>query len=160
MTVLEDPVGAVVWVGQRARVRAGGNPALPDSGGPYLEPTVVSHADRDNILVREELFGPVLVVQTFTDDREALEMAVSLNDHDGWYLGVQWHPEDTAHRDPQQARILRPSSPRRARDGARLRPCVRPARALRSWSRSCAGWSSCRASACSTVRRQQRPRSR
>jgi putative glutamine amidotransferase len=32
--------------------------------------------------------------------------AVSLEGHDGWYLGVQWHPEDTAATDQQQARIF------------------------------------------------------
>lgn len=32
--------------------------------------------------------------------------AVALDDHDGWYLGVQWHPEDTAATDPQQAGVF------------------------------------------------------
>lgn len=32
--------------------------------------------------------------------------AVTLVDHDGWYLGVQWHPEDTAGADPQQAAVF------------------------------------------------------
>lgn len=32
--------------------------------------------------------------------------AVALEDHSGWYLGVQWHPEDTAASDPQQAGIF------------------------------------------------------
>jgi putative glutamine amidotransferase len=32
--------------------------------------------------------------------------AVTLEGHDGWYLGVQWHPEDTADTDPQQAGIF------------------------------------------------------
>ena len=33
--------------------------------------------------------------------------AVTLQDHAGWYLGVQWHPEDTAATDPVQAEIFR-----------------------------------------------------
>ena len=33
--------------------------------------------------------------------------AVTLADHDGWYLGVQWHPEDSAGTDPVQAKIFR-----------------------------------------------------
>jgi len=33
--------------------------------------------------------------------------AVTLENHGGWYLGVQWHPEDTAARDPVQAEIFR-----------------------------------------------------
>ncbi|HEX8518305.1 MAG TPA: gamma-glutamyl-gamma-aminobutyrate hydrolase family protein [Pseudonocardia sp.] len=33
--------------------------------------------------------------------------AVTLDDHPGWYLGVQWHPEDTAATDPVQAALFR-----------------------------------------------------
>jgi len=33
--------------------------------------------------------------------------AVTIDDHDGWYLGVQWHPEDSADTDPLQAGIFR-----------------------------------------------------
>lgn len=33
--------------------------------------------------------------------------AVTLDGHDGWYLGVQWHPEDTADTDPRQAALFR-----------------------------------------------------
>lgn len=33
--------------------------------------------------------------------------AVTLQDHKGWYLGVQWHPEDSAATDPVQAEIFR-----------------------------------------------------
>ncbi len=33
--------------------------------------------------------------------------AVTLQDHEGWYLGVQWHPEDSAATDPVQAEIFR-----------------------------------------------------
>ncbi len=32
--------------------------------------------------------------------------AVALDGHDGWYLGVQWHPEDTAATDVQQAGVF------------------------------------------------------
>lgn len=32
--------------------------------------------------------------------------AVALDDAAGWYLGVQWHPEDTAATDAQQARVF------------------------------------------------------
>ena len=33
--------------------------------------------------------------------------AVTLQDHAGWYLGVQWHPEDSAATDPVQAEVFR-----------------------------------------------------
>jgi gamma-glutamyl-gamma-aminobutyraldehyde dehydrogenase len=58
-----------------ARLRAGGRATRVDSGGPYLEPTVVTDASPDNVLVREELFGPVLAVQTFRDEAEAVSLA-------------------------------------------------------------------------------------
>lgn len=32
--------------------------------------------------------------------------AVELAGHDGWYVGVQWHPEDTAAEDPEQAALF------------------------------------------------------
>ena len=32
--------------------------------------------------------------------------AVTLDDHAGWYLGVQWHPEDSAASDRQQAAVF------------------------------------------------------
>lgn len=32
--------------------------------------------------------------------------AVTLDGHDGWYLGVQWHPEDTAATDAHQAGVF------------------------------------------------------
>ena len=60
---------------QGATLRAGGAPALLDSGGPYLQPTVVTGAEPDNVLVREELFGPVLAVQVFSDEAEAVQVA-------------------------------------------------------------------------------------
>ena len=41
--------------------------------------------------------------------------AVALDGHDGWYLGVQWHPEDTAATDPS-----RRVSSSRVREGAWL----------------------------------------
>jgi len=60
---------------QGARLRTGGAPTLVETGGPYLQPTVVSDADRDNVLVRDEIFGPVLAVQVFADEAEAVEIA-------------------------------------------------------------------------------------
>jgi len=31
---------------------------------------------------------------------------VTIRGHEGWYLGVQWHPEDTADSDPVQAAVF------------------------------------------------------
>jgi len=45
--------------------------------------------------------------------------ALTLDDHDGWFRGVQWHPEDTAGTDPAQAALF---------EGL-----IRAARSPRSW---------------------------
>ncbi len=60
---------------QGATLRVGGTRSRVESGGPYLDPTVVTDVGRLNVLVREELFAPVLAVQTFGDEAEALDIA-------------------------------------------------------------------------------------
>ena len=62
-------------VAQGARLLTGGAPALAETGGSYLEPTVLCDAARDNVLIRQEIFGPVLAVQTVRDEDEALAVA-------------------------------------------------------------------------------------
>ncbi|HEX6969176.1 MAG TPA: gamma-glutamyl-gamma-aminobutyrate hydrolase family protein, partial [Micromonosporaceae bacterium] len=44
--------------------------------------------------------------------------AFELPDHAGWFLGVQWHPEDTAETDPAQAAVFA-ALVAAARDGRR-----------------------------------------
>jgi betaine-aldehyde dehydrogenase len=58
-----------------ASVDAGGHrvPALGD--GFFLEPTVVSGIQQDDEAVQHEIFGPVITVQRFTDEDEALRWA-------------------------------------------------------------------------------------
>jgi len=60
---------------QGARLVTGGAPAHVDSGGCYLEPTVLTDASPTNVVVREEIFGPVLAVQTVRDEAEAIAVA-------------------------------------------------------------------------------------
>lgn len=57
-----------------ATVVGGGGRAEPigTAAGPFLQPTVVRADDDDNPLVREEVFGPVVVVQPAEDLRAAL----------------------------------------------------------------------------------------
>ena len=56
-----------------ATVRAGGHP-IPGPG--YLfEPTVVSGLRQDDALVQDEVFGPVITVQRFTDEDQAVRWA-------------------------------------------------------------------------------------
>jgi len=53
-------------------VVGGGRPALD---GSWFEPTVVANLTQDDEIVRQEVFGPVLTVQRFTDEAQALAMA-------------------------------------------------------------------------------------
>lgn len=48
--------------------------------------------------------GDGLVVIAEADD--GVIEAVRLDGHDGWFLGVQWHPEDTCASDPTQAALF------------------------------------------------------
>jgi aldehyde dehydrogenase (NAD+) len=51
----------------------GGN--IVEGEGAFMEATVVTGVDRENLLFNEELFGPVLSVTKFGEDAEALELA-------------------------------------------------------------------------------------
>ena len=59
-----------------ARVLIGGsvNPAL---GGLYYQPTLLAGAAPGSRILTEEVFGPVLTVQTFSSEDEAVELANS-----------------------------------------------------------------------------------
>jgi succinate-semialdehyde dehydrogenase/glutarate-semialdehyde dehydrogenase len=76
--VNEDTVGKVdelvrAAVAAGSRVVTGG--ARPDRAGFYFEPTVLADVPPDAQILREEIFGPVAPVVTFTDDAEAIRMA-------------------------------------------------------------------------------------
>jgi acyl-CoA reductase-like NAD-dependent aldehyde dehydrogenase len=58
-----------------ARVLTGGVRAEPVPGGAYMGPTLISVEDRRDPIVTEEVFGPVLVIQTADDVDHALELA-------------------------------------------------------------------------------------
>ena len=53
----------------------GGNRAMTDTGGYYMEPTVVAGVAPTHRLFREEVFGPVLAVTPFTTESEATQLA-------------------------------------------------------------------------------------
>jgi acyl-CoA reductase-like NAD-dependent aldehyde dehydrogenase len=63
-------------------VTGGGSP-----GGWFVEPTVFDNVDSTMRLVKEEVFGPVLAVQTFTGTRQAIEV---MNDTDFGLLACVW----------------------------------------------------------------------
>ncbi|TFW29426.1 aldehyde dehydrogenase [Massilia horti] len=58
-----------------ARLLAGGSAARVDSGGLFIEPTLFDQVDASMTIAREEIFGPVLSVLTFTDLDEAVRQA-------------------------------------------------------------------------------------
>jgi betaine-aldehyde dehydrogenase len=53
-------------------VTGGGRPELP---GSFLEPTVVANLEQDDKMIQDEIFGPVLTVQRFSDEEGAIEWA-------------------------------------------------------------------------------------
>lgn len=56
-------------------VLGGGCPEGDLADGAFMEPTIVTGVGKDDLLFREELFGPVLAVTTFSNEEEALELA-------------------------------------------------------------------------------------
>jgi gamma-glutamyl-gamma-aminobutyraldehyde dehydrogenase/4-guanidinobutyraldehyde dehydrogenase/NAD-dependent aldehyde dehydrogenase len=60
-----------------ARLLAGGAAARAQSGGLYIEPTLFDQVDGSMRIAREEIFGPVLSVLSFTDLDDAVRQANS-----------------------------------------------------------------------------------
>ena len=60
-----------------ARLLAGGQAARAETGGLYIEPTLFDGVDASMRIAREEIFGPVLSVLSFTDLDEAIRQANS-----------------------------------------------------------------------------------
>lgn len=58
-----------------ARLVAGGEQALRETGGCYVQPTIFDGVTGGMTIAREEIFGPVLSVMTFTDAAEAVQQA-------------------------------------------------------------------------------------
>ncbi len=58
-----------------ARLLSGGQQARLDSGGYYVEPTLFDQVDGSMSIAREEIFGPVLSVLSFTDIDDAVRQA-------------------------------------------------------------------------------------
>jgi len=58
-----------------AKLLAGGEQALVETGGCYIQPTIFDGVRADMKIVREEIFGPVLAVQGFTDVADVVRQA-------------------------------------------------------------------------------------
>jgi acyl-CoA reductase-like NAD-dependent aldehyde dehydrogenase len=58
-----------------AALLAGGEQALTDTGGYYVQPTVFAGVTNEMTIAREEIFGPVLSVLAFSDAAQAVQVA-------------------------------------------------------------------------------------
>jgi gamma-glutamyl-gamma-aminobutyraldehyde dehydrogenase len=83
-------------VAEGARIAFGGRRALQDTGGYYVEATVLDAVRPQMRVSREEIFGPVLTVTGFREDSEALQMA---NDSFYGLAAAVWTQDmNVAHR--------------------------------------------------------------
>jgi betaine-aldehyde dehydrogenase len=71
---LEKVEGFIHRLPTHARVVTGGK-ADRSGGGYFFEPTVVVDVRQDDEIVQEEVFGPVMTVQRFTSESEAVQLA-------------------------------------------------------------------------------------
>ncbi|WP_205618217.1 aldehyde dehydrogenase [Thioclava indica] len=60
---------------QSSRLVAGGERMTINGSDAFIQPTIFADVPRDARIVREEIFGPVLSVQTFGSDEEAIALA-------------------------------------------------------------------------------------
>ena len=67
--------GFIENIPSHATVSAGGNRRTDLGDGFYLEPTVLSGLLQDDDAIQQEIFGPVITVQRFTDEDEAIRWA-------------------------------------------------------------------------------------
>ncbi|MCX2934252.1 aldehyde dehydrogenase family protein [Mycobacterium sp. CVI_P3] len=84
-----DSVHAYVEAGQAegAKLLCGGGIPAHMTGGFYYEPTILVDARNDMKVCRDEIFGPVLTVIPYDEEREAIEIA---NDSEYGLAGGVW----------------------------------------------------------------------
>jgi len=100
-----DTVAEYVDIGRSegASLVAGGKQVMADSGGYYHEPTIFSEVDNNMRIAREEIFGPVMSVMSFTDADEAVAIA---NDSIYGLAGAVWSRNiNTAHKVATAVRV-------------------------------------------------------
>ncbi len=72
---LERVSGFLHRLPDHASVLAGGSRVTSLANGYFVEPTVVDGLQQDDEAIQNEIFGPVITVQRFTDEEEALRWA-------------------------------------------------------------------------------------
>lgn len=70
---LERLTGFMSRIPAHAKIETGGKRA--ERKGFFFEPTVISGLKQDDEMIQNEIFGPVITVQTFTDEADALTKA-------------------------------------------------------------------------------------
>ncbi|MBX3194459.1 MAG: gamma-aminobutyraldehyde dehydrogenase [Microbacteriaceae bacterium] len=70
-------MGVIEALPSNAEIRAGG--ARQGDTGYYIEPTVVAGLEQTDDAIQNEIFGPVITVQRFRDEAQALEWANGVN---------------------------------------------------------------------------------
>jgi len=83
-------------IAEGAKVAFGGRQVMQDSGGYYVEATVLDAVQPSMKVAQEEIFGPVLTVSTFREEAEALAKA---NDSIYGLAAAVWTADmNVAHR--------------------------------------------------------------
>jgi 4-(gamma-glutamylamino)butanal dehydrogenase len=72
-----ERVLSYIAVGEKegAKIALGGKRVMAETGGFYIEPTILDNARNDMRIAQEEIFGPVVVVIPFDDEAEAIRLA-------------------------------------------------------------------------------------
>lgn len=97
LTQLEGNLGFVAKAQEQgAEIALGGSQVLQETGGWYMEPTIVTGVKSSNEIAQKEVFGPVLAVSRFSTDQEAVTQANS-TDY-GLAAGVWTSNLGRAHR--------------------------------------------------------------
>ena len=79
-----------------ARLSSGGEQILADTGGYYMQPTILNGVSPQMRIAQEEVFGPVLSVIPFSDEEEAARIANCT--HYGLAAGIWTKDLGRAHR--------------------------------------------------------------
>jgi len=98
----EKVTGYIETARSEGNTIACGGETPEDLGGYFIRPTVITGVTRDSTVVREEIFGPVVSVYTFTDEDEAIALA---NDTEYGLAAAVWTKDiHRGHRVAAQVR--------------------------------------------------------
>ena len=73
--VHRDKVHGMVLAAKKQKIKIEMGGELPKGAGFYYPPTIIVNAPQNSSVVQEEIFGPVVVVNSFKDEAEAIALA-------------------------------------------------------------------------------------